>query len=235
MGLIKRLHRITIGRIEAFLDKVEDPEVLFPQLVKEMEEQLRTATTEEAAAIAATKRAEHAVEKATAKVEQLGRGAEQAVAVGEDDTARGALTAQIDTEKTAEMCKRDLETLAATVDLATAARKQIAEQLDQLRAKKNEILTRARVAKTRRKIQRTVSGSVGSSGSILDAVARLEASVEETETELEIQAKLAGDVRVSPSLAKRLAELDADSQVEQRLAALREKAAPTKGPEPAAG
>ena len=30
MGLFQRLHRITIGRIEAFLDRVEDPELVLP-------------------------------------------------------------------------------------------------------------------------------------------------------------------------------------------------------------
>lgn len=223
MGLFKRLHRITMGRVEAFLDRVEDPEIMFPRLVKEMQEQFRCATEQEAAAVAAVKRAEHAVDTAREKADSLGRGAALALKQGDEATAREALTAQIDAEDTLVNAGRDLETLQSSVHLANAARRQIQEQLEELRAKKSELLTRARVARTRKTIQRTVSGSIGSTDSILDAVARLEASVEEDEAELEIQANLAGDVRVNPSLARRLEQLDRDSEIETRLAALKAK------------
>ncbi len=37
MGLINSLKRITSARLDAFLDSVEDPEILLPRLVKELQ------------------------------------------------------------------------------------------------------------------------------------------------------------------------------------------------------
>ena len=82
---------------------------------------------------------------------------------------------------------------------------------------------RARVAKAQQKIQRTVSGSVGSTDSILDAVARLESNVEEAEAQLEVQANLTGDYSASPTLERKLDELSHESEVEERLKKIRQE------------
>jgi len=223
MGLFKRLHRVTIGRIQSFLASVEDPEIVFPELVKEMEGQLRTATEEEARASAAVKRVQREVAQATEKVESLGAGAALAMEAGDEETARKAVTAQIDAETTLAMGHETLETLQATLDYATSCRKQIQSQLEELRSKKDEIITRSRMANARKKIQQTVTGTVGSSDSILDAVSRLESQIEATESELEIQANLVGQATVDPSLEKRLDELGRQAEIDKRLDALRGK------------
>ena len=58
MGLIQRIRRLTVARIENFLNTVEDPEVIFPQLVREMEDQVRAAISAETKALTALKAAE---------------------------------------------------------------------------------------------------------------------------------------------------------------------------------
>ena len=233
MGVFKRLHRITIGRIEAFLSRVEDPELLFPVLVKEMQEQLSAATEAEAKATATLKHCERDARKHSERIEKLKNGALQALKNKDETTARQAIESQMEAEKTAEFTQRGLDTAKASCERANAARKRIQEQLEELEAKKGEILTRARVAKVQKKIQRTVSGTVGSTDSILDAVARLEAQVEETEAELEIQAELTGEGSVSPSLERRLDELDREAEIDRRLAELRGQLG--AGPEQAPG
>jgi len=225
MGLFKRLHRITIGRIEAFLSRVEDPEVVFPVLLNEMEEQLGAAAEAEAKATATLKHCEREVAKHDETIAKYGNGALLAVRKGEEQTARDAVKAQIEAERVSEFSKKNLEIAHESLERSTMSRKRIQQQLEELRTKKEEILTRARVAKVQKKIQRTVEGTVGSSDSILDAVARLEASIEETEAELEIQASLVGEGTASPSLDKRLEELDEESEIEKRLADLKNQAA----------
>mgnify|MGYP006299947059 CR=1 FL=1 len=224
MGVFKRLHRITIGRISALLDRVEDPETVFPCLLKEMEDQLRLATEEEATATAAYKRAEAELGRSHERIKELGEGAANAVSAGDEATARAALAAQVEAEQTSDFSTKNLETLKSTMDLATAARKQIQSQLEELRTRKKELIARSRTAKAREKIQATVGGTSGSSDSILDTVARLEEHVEASELELDIQARLAGEVGVDPSLEKRLAELGSNAEVEKRLQALQEQA-----------
>ncbi|MHC4645902.1 MAG: PspA/IM30 family protein [Planctomycetota bacterium] len=225
MGLFQRLHRITIGRIEAFLSRVEDPELVFPVLIKEMEQQLGAATEAEAKAVATSRHCEREVAKHQETISRYESGALQAVKKGDDDTARKAVEAQIAAEKASALSEKNHQIAQQSLERATASRKKIQQQLEELRTKKQEILTRARVAKVQKKIQATVEGTVGSGDSILDAVARLEAGIEEAEAELEIQASLTGEGTAAPSLERKLEELSHEAEVDKRLAELKERAA----------
>ncbi|MBL7188790.1 MAG: PspA/IM30 family protein [Phycisphaerae bacterium] len=224
MGLFTRLHRVTVGKIEAFLSRFEDPELVFPVLVKEMEEQLNAAAQAEAKATATVKHSERDVQKHKKTIDKYGDGAYLAIREGDEETARQSIDAQIQAEHTADFSQKNLEIAQRSLERATLSRKRIQEQLTELRTKKDEILTRARVAKVQKKIQSTVSGTVGSGDSILDAVARLEAQLEEAEAGLEIQASFTGEGTASASLEKRLQELSNEAEIDRRLAELKQKA-----------
>ena len=222
MGLISRIRRITVSRIENFLNTVEDPEVLFPQLVREMEDQVRAAISAETKALAAQKTSERDVAQIRQKLGRLARGAELAVEKGENETARDAIRAQIALESDLKFQEDAVSRAKRAYEDAKDARMQIEKQLEELRTKKNEILTRARIASTQKKIEKTVSGRASSSNSILDAVVRLESKVEEAEAELEIRRSMdAGGA--TPSLERRLDELEQNDEIEKRLAELKKK------------
>lgn len=222
MSLISRIRRVTVGRIEKFLSTVEDPETVFPELVREMEAQVRAATDAEAKALASAKAAERAEAATGEKLTNMINGAEAAMAKGDEATAREAIQAQLALEQELEAKQKAVEQTRAASNDATAAREQIEKQLGELRGKKDEILTRARVAKAQQKIEKTVHGPSTSAGSILDAVARLESQVEETEAELSIRRGM-GEGGATPSLEKRLDDLQKEAEVEKRLEALKKK------------
>ena len=229
MGLFTRLHRVTVGKIEVFLSRFEDPELVFPVLVKEMEEQLNAAAEAEAKATATLKHSERDVQKHKETIDKYGNGAYLAIQKGDEETARQSLDAQIQAEHASDFSQKNLEIAQRSLERATLSRKRIQEQLAELRTKKDEILTRARVTKVQKKIQSTVSGTVGSGDSILDAVARLEAQIEEAEAELEIQASFTGEGTASTSLEKRLQELSNETEIDRRLAELKQKAGGGEG------
>ena len=225
MNLIKRMMRISTARIEAFLSSVEDPEVLFPQLVREMEEQVGKATEAEAQALTALKLAERTRDTAKANVERMQAGAVLALKNNEEQTAREAISAQLDLEKALaqkiEACKR----AQIICESARSTRGQIKEKLDETRAKQSEILTRARLAKTQKKIEQTVYSPSHSSDSILDAIERLESKVELAEAELEVERELAGNGQSKGALEQRLDQFEADQEIEKRFAELKNKLA----------
>ncbi len=222
MSIIERIKRVTVGRMEAFLTSVEDPEVVFPQLIKEMVEQVRAATDAEAKAMAAVKAAERSRDQASEKLAKLASGAEAAIGQGDEKTAREALEAQIQVE--GEVARRAEAVAVANSSYAEAhaARVQTQNQLDDIRAKKDEILTRARVARSQEKIQRTVHVPTASTGSILDAVSRMESRIEEQEAELAVRKEMAGG-GTSASLDQRIESLHRNAEVDRRLAALKAK------------
>jgi phage shock protein A len=227
MGLINRIRRLTVARIENFLNTVEDPEILFPQLVREMEDQVRAAISAETKALAASKAAERDAATTQKKLDRMIRGAETAVEKGDNETAREAVKAQLILESDLKMQNDAVVRAGRAYEDAHSARIQIEEQLSELRTKKNEILTRARIAATQQKIERTVSGRVNSTASILDAVVRLEGKVEEAEAELEIRRSI-DKGGVTPSLERRLDELERETEIDKRLADLKKRIGESK-------
>lgn len=225
MNLIKRMMRISSARIEAFLSSVEDPEILFPQLVREMEEQVGKASEAEAQALTALKLAERTRDTAQANVERMQAGAELALKNSEENTARDAISAQLDLEKALVQKNEACERAQGVYENARATRIEIKKKLDETRGKQDEILTRARLAKTQKKIQDTVSSPVHSSDSIIDAIERLESKVDQAEAELEVSRELAGNGQTEAALEQRLEQLEAEQEIEKRFAELKNKIA----------
>ena len=224
MGLFKRLHRITVGRIEAFLDRVEDPEIVFPILVKEMEQQLEETAKAESHASANLKMAKRDLEKQQQRLDKYNRGAVLAIQKNDEQTAQLAIEAQIDLERVIELAQQNYDRAVDALDHATSSRIRISRQLDELRSKKQELLSRAKIVKAQKKVQRSVSGGIGCTDSILDSVARLEANIEEAESKLEIQASLNGDDLIYSPLDRQLREMDHEAEVQRRLDTVRKLA-----------
>lgn len=224
MSIVARLKRVTVGRMEAFLTSVEDPETVFPQLVREMEEQVRLATDAEAKAMASVKVAERTRDQASAKLDKMTDGARAALQQGDEATAREAIAAQIQLEDEVARCSAAVATANQSYSDAHGARVQTQKQLDEVRAKKNEILTRARVVQSQEKIQRTVQGPSASTGSILDAVSRMESQLEEKEAGLAVRKELGqSGGGGTASLEQRIEDLHKQSEIERRLEALKTK------------
>jgi phage shock protein A len=223
MGLFRRLHRITFGRIEAFLQRIEDPEEVFPVLIKEMETQLEETAQAEARASANLKQAQRELQRHQQRLSRYDRGAILALQNDDERTAAMAVEAQIDLEKIIDLAQQNYDRAVDIFEHSTASRKRIASQLEHLRSRKQELLTRAKIVKAQKKIQRSVIGGVGGTDSILDSVARLEANIEQAESQLEIQGNLVGDDFSALSLERHLSQLDHDAEVKKRLEQLRQQ------------
>jgi phage shock protein A len=229
MKLIKRMVRITTARIEALLSSVEDPEIMFPQLIREMEEQVQNASEAEAQALTALKSAERALAAAKAKTEKLQAGAVLALENSDETMAREALTAQVSIEKAVAYKADAARQAAESYRNAQLIRQQTQSKLDEIKSKRDEILTRARLAKTQKRIEKSVFSPIKSNASILDAIEALETKVEQSEAELAVQREISGSTATHSSLEQRINQLETDAEVDDRLAAL--KARMTAGAE----
>lgn len=225
MGILSRLHRVTVAHIESLLSSIEDPETVFPQLVREMEDRVRLATEAEAKAAALVKSAERERDEWTKKIERYGRGAELAMSKGDEVTARDAVNAQLEAEQALVRKEDAVKRAQDALALAKQARLEMGPQLEELRNKKEEILARAAVAKNQKRVLKTVSGKATSARSILDEASRMEGSVEQVEAEMEVQRDLTGH-QGQASLDSRLKGLEKTASVEERLAALKTGAKP---------
>ncbi len=220
MGILKRIRRITTAKVESFLARAEDPEQMFPQLVTEMEEQVRSSTDAEAKAMAAVRSAERSLDEVKQRVSRLADGAENAIDAADDALAREAIEAQVALEKDQESREEALDRARRVYDEARQARLDIQSRLEELKGKRDEIITRSRVLKTQQKVQQSLAAPTASSGSILDAVAAMEGKLQEQEAEIEVRREAVSG-GANASLERRLDGLEKDSEVEKRLEALK--------------
>ena len=215
MGLIKRLQRITSGRVRAFLDSVDDPETVLPQLVAELEEKAAIAVNAEAKALTAVKSAQRKLDEAEGRIQRLGRGAALALKQGDERTAREALEQQVRAEKEAESHKDALTRAEAALKDAHDARLQLAGQLEELKVRRDELLSRVRSASAQTQARETLQKPAEG---LLAEVARVEEKLDKDESQLEIHHEIAGPRQ--GSLDERLRRLQREAEFDERLGKL---------------
>jgi len=223
MGQIARLRQITIARIEAFLAALEDPETVLPRLVAEMTEKVAQAANAESKAFTAVRADRRRLDAATGRLTRLEKGAVLALEAGEVETARQAIAAQITAEQDIAACQKRLEVSEAALDSARQAKKQLEEGLQDLKLRKEQILSRIRAIRLNRPLaRRTLEPGIEECGGILDIVAGMETRLDEAESEIVIRDEIARTL--GPTFQhERAKELEADAEVERRLSELKKQ------------
>jgi phage shock protein A len=223
MGKIDRLKRITSSRIEAFLNSLEKPEYILPRLVEEMNEQIDETVNAQVKALSAVKGARRRLDEASGKVSRLEKGARLAVLSGDMETARQAIAAQIEAERQAECCRKELQQAEIAFQTAKTVCQQLKGNLKELKAKKKDILHHHRRQQLIRRLGRPdAQQETEFSGSLLEAIARMETKVQEQEIQLEVQSELTKSLGVTFN-EERVKRLERDAEVDLRLHSIKEQ------------
>jgi len=217
MGLIDRLRRITMGRIEAFLDRVERPEDVLPDIVRQLQAKVKQVADAEVKALTALKGACRRLDEASGKMARMESGAAAAVQAGEDALARQALAAQIDAEKRVAAAEAEVARAQGAYDAAKTLRLQFQRDVATLKQRSGEIIARARAARARQAVSECFA--VGGSEDLLETIARMEEKVAQREDTIEAAADVAADLRIA--LADVSDETARSEEVQQRLDALK--------------
>jgi len=222
-GFLKRVRRLTMGKINAFLDGAENPEQIFPQLVQEMREECKKAIDAEATAVAAFRRREQELHDTQGECDKWAKRAELAVREGNDELARTAIESQVAAERRLEGQQRACDQAREAADRARDAREDLHDKLEQLEQRRDEILSRARSAKNQEAVQKVLAGLEANQGaSILDAVARMEEKVAEAEARAGAYGEVASEV-AGQSTETKFRELERKQAIDERLAELKKK------------
>ena len=208
MDLLHRIRRLTLARIESYLNSIEDAAVLLPQLLRELEALAAAAAKREAKALAAATHTDRARRDTESQVERMSGLAEAAMVRGDETVAREALRAQVDAEQS---LRRKLAAQALAHDLLNTAREAhdaVRQRIGMLRERRREMLTAGAPVDTQCIPAPDAAG-------LLDAVARFEATAGE--------GTHAGIPPAERLLESRLAELEQDTLLESRLKALKSR------------
>ena len=219
MGVMDRLKRVTLGRIEAFLRTVEDPETVLDQLVSELEQRVVFAADSGRKARAAQGSAQRRLDESEGRQMRMARGARLALQQGDEQTAREALAQQIASEREIARQQKALRQSEEAADQAVLVHLQLDRELRELREKRELLLNRVLAAKRIRAAG--VPGTLDARRTgLLDAVARMEMRVQESETQVEARREVSRRVT---SLEGRLRELTHESEVNRRLDEIRKR------------
>jgi phage shock protein A len=225
MGRIANLRKITKARIDAFLNSIERPERILPQLEKEMSQKVAEAAKAEAKALAAVRGAQRRVDEAAGRAMRLEKGVKQAITAGDMETARRAVAALVEAEKDTEHLRAALDTAHTAYLDAGAVRKQLADTLNDLKARRKDIIDRSRRVELQKAIQTNRALGIADGTEILDVVARMEARLDHDETLIEAANHLRPtlDLTLDSDILKQRLH---DAEVEARLAELKAKYMP---------
>lgn len=217
MGIFSRFADIVNSNISALLDKAEDPEKMIRLIIQEMEDTLVEVRTNSAKAIADKKELARKVVAIEEQIAEWAQKATLALTKQREDLARAAL---IEKQKLENVVKglHDEQTLVEeTIDKLTNEIAKLESKITETRAKQQALVIRSEAASNRRDVQKHLHTS-----RTHEAMAKFEHYSRKID-ELEAEADLYSKTGNAKSLDQQFAELQAQDEIDQELAKLKEQ------------
>jgi phage shock protein A len=214
MRVWARLADIISANVNALLDRVEDPERLLAQAIRDMEDGLLAARSQAATVIAATRRLGRELEQNRAAARHWHDQARRACRAGREDLAREALRHKVEHDEIVRTLEAQFaEAQKSSHDVKNALH-TLEARLAEARRQQRTLLARFRVAKVRLDARRA-STALPDTVAPLSKLARLEERLLDMEDELLAHAEITG------SPAEELADLELSRKIESEFAVLR--------------
>ncbi|WP_411574394.1 PspA/IM30 family protein [Streptomyces fradiae] len=233
-SILGRVARLATANVNALLDQAEDPQLMLDQLVRDYADNIGEAEEAVAAAIGSLRLLEEdhredleaarewgeKARAASAKADEL-RGSERPeLADRFDNLAKVALGRQLQSEKEAQAAEPMIASQTEVVGQLRAGLDRMREKLAELRARRDELVARARTAEARNRMLDALR-----SVDILDPASEISRFEDKVRRE---EAKALGKQELAASsLDAQFEQLDAagdTAEIEARLAALKSAA-----------
>ena len=218
MGVFSRISDIVNSNINAILDRAQDPEKIIRLIIQEMEDTLVEVRSSTVKTIAEKRELERRIATMTSEIEEWQSKAELALNKDREDLAKGAL--QVKARLTTDMglLVRQLAQIEDGLAKQSEDVVKLQQKLADAKGREASMAMRHNTATARLKIRSSLYDE-----RVTDAFSRFE-QVERALDELEGKVEVY-DIGIKKSVAEELAELEATTQVETELSALKAKLA----------
>lgn len=223
MGLIDRFTRVIRANVNNLVGNAEDPEKVLEQTVADMQEDLVQLRQAVASAIATQKRTERQASQAESTAQEWYNRAQLALNQGNETLAREALTKRKSYQETATALKNQLEQQSSIVSRLKKDMQTLEAKIGELKTKKDMYIARARSAQASQRLNEMLGGVDATSS--LGAFERMEEKVLQLEAQSEAIAELGTD-----DLQKQFNSLEASSDIDAELAAMKAQSLPGSNP-----
>ncbi len=218
MGIFSRFADIINSNIGAILDRAEEPEKIIRLIIQEMEDTLVEVRTNAAQGIAERKEIGRKLSRLQETRHEWERRAELALAKGREDLAKGALMEKAKLGEVGRLLEEQLAEVDTALAQGDADISKLQAKLAEAKAKQKAIAVRHDTADSRLKVRRNLYDS-----RVDDALARfdqVERKLDEAEGKVE-----AYDLGQRRTLAQEIADLEAESEIDEELSVLKRRLA----------
>lgn len=216
MSIFSRIRDLLSANVNSMLDNAEDPEKMADEYLRQLTNELYTAKTNVASAMADANKLNSREVQFETEAEGWNNKAESALRAGDEQLAKAALARKVQATKLATEYKTQSDAQDSQVEQLHAALIQLETRIAETRAKRDLIVAKKNRAQTQETIQRTARGM--SNVSAMDKLDQLEEKVDDRLGKAEAMAQLEGD-----SLEAKFKNLERDTEVDAELLELKRK------------
>lgn len=218
-NIFVRITDVVTANINDLIDKVEDPEKMIKQIIREMEENIMRAKESIVEAIASEKELAREVERHRNQASSWQSKAEAALRSGKEALAKEALSKKKDHERIASEVESSWKNAEATSSKLKNQLRAMENKLAEARRKRSTLVARQRAAEARKCVDSSQK-KFRRGLEVENRFVRMEGRVLRMEAEAEAMAEL-NDEEVL--FDKEIETLEKDKEIESDFQALREK------------
>ncbi|MFZ1324841.1 MAG: PspA/IM30 family protein [Candidatus Contendobacter sp.] len=218
-NIFKRISDVLTANLNDLVDRVEDPERMIKQLIREMEENVTSAREGVIDAVASEKQLAKELNSQRRQADDWHNRARRAMENSNDMLAREALLRKKEHESTAASLQASWESARRTSERLKAQLRALETKLEEARFKKGSLVARQRAAQASAQMDK-ITDRFQTGLDLNHSFGRMADKVGEMEAQMEARAEVYGDY--SPA-EREFLKMEADSEVEAELAALRKE------------
>lgn len=190
MAIFERLGDLVRSNVNDLLDRAENPEKMVKQIIIDMEEQLRDATSGYATAMAGVNQVKKQMEQAQAQSRQWEEKAKMALGAGNEELAKQALVKKSESDALAETYKTNYDAMSARLADMKSQIDVLKQKLSEARSRQAMLIARSKMADANESMAKSLGGM--DSKSAFAKMDKMEAKIADKEARAEAFAEVSG-------------------------------------------